>query len=614
MKDFFAEDKAETTAKEDGSSVNTRSTDSTTMAGSPNDFEDFACWDTKPSNHSERKSTRQAMKQSYVPKRWGSTGALASRKSRFSDIVEEDGFQSFSGSEHGVVPKLSPIGRPVRANSTGTKPLSESEHGVPKFSPVGRPVGRPVRANSTGTQPRRVNSVGGTGVVVGRSRSPGRMKLVPSNLASSGDFESPFSKKSLSSHLSPGLGQDDAVNRIHMRDAFDIDPFDDSQTLGEVKDFTEGNEEDDQLFVTGTVKSSKKSPKSSIWDQAIDGNTGTLPLKYDDLKSEIEDMRKSVHNQEKEMERQIQVRDDLIKKLAEQLEVAQDDQSRSSKKSKSKKSSKKERKKDGKRLSRSEHKQERRGSTGGLSSPKAERAKRRGSTSGISEKKERMRRRSSVIGDKAEKVRRSKDSDDEEDSTPEKAQRRSSLGSSKSDKQKRRSSMGGVDKRERKKSSSKKTAESKKERQKEELTDAVLTLLSGESSHSSLERKKSKTPRRNGSLSKSSSHSRVSTRSSRSTRSTRSKTSTRSKRSEKKKRSKSKTPLSERTLMSEMSVSEVGEEDELEEEKKPKKKDRKEKKEKKQKKEKKKKKERRPSEVEAEGKGMGLTPMLDVLV
>jgi hypothetical protein len=101
-----------------------------------------------------------------------------------------------------------------------------------------------------------------------------------------------------------------------MRDALDIDPFGDDHSLGVIEDFTEDDDADDDLFIAdnasiisggasmlstssrSNMSNSGKKP-SGTWNQFMQVAASDKRDKFDALASDVEEMQKSVHQQEK---------------------------------------------------------------------------------------------------------------------------------------------------------------------------------------------------------------------------------------------------------------------------------------------------------------------------
>eukprot|EP00980_Cylindrotheca_fusiformis_P003069 scaffold713_cov131-Cylindrotheca_fusiformis.AAC.27 len=126
---------------------------------------------------------------------------------------------------------------------------------------------------------------------------------------------------------------------LDTQDVFDLDPFDDSHILGEIDAFS--IDEDDEFLSSNksgdslagksagsksrnsasviSVKTTKTS--SASWDDFMEQNQ-RRSKSYDSLQSNVEEMKRSLHETEKEKETEIQKRDEIILKLTEQLRIA----------------------------------------------------------------------------------------------------------------------------------------------------------------------------------------------------------------------------------------------------------------------------------------------------
>lgn len=260
----------------------------------------------------------------------------------------------------------------------------------------------------------------------------------------------------------------------NLKDALGIDPFSDDHSLGSYGDF---DDDDGGVFVSGNASvmsgtasvmsarsarstrsnaSSRAPATAGAWNQLVltAKQKHEKRDKFESLVSDVEDMRKSVHEQEKEMQLQLQKRDELIKKLADQLEVAKGSAPNSTEK-KSKRSKEK-------KLSKSEHKT---GSTSGAIGSHSERgsskSRRRGSVGALGG-------RSSSHGDKVKKKSASSHERSE---------------SRRSDKPSRRKTTDDG------KKSKKRSGGTKSQRRKDEVTDAALAMLIGDVGQKNLEEK-----------------------------------------------------------------------------------------------------------------------------
>lgn len=394
MDEYLYRDTDSLAKRNDTSSVNTptthQSVDSPQNEPAQHDFDFFNL--NQPSTQADRRAARRNQENrglAGLPKQWRSAGTLSSsttanRRDRYSFLNDDsrllssnlrrtsmtpsNGFSSYSTPQQSPKRGLSPKRAHSPQNSTGR--LSLSNH------------------NRRGLSPK--------------SASVARMKLVPSSLKSSTvhSANSPESRRNQVSQsitdalanlplaptmpmgqpLTPGvytrksLLKSDAYQRMsnsmtnlrvdssHHRntplashfknktgmgghDVFDLDPFDDSHSLGVVDGFSTGDEDDD--FFSGnksgesattkslgsksrnsaSATSVKKTKTSSFaWDDFVAKNRIPRSKSYDSLESDVQEMKRSLHEQEKDMEREIQKRDEIIRRLTEQLEMTKGSQ------------------------------------------------------------------------------------------------------------------------------------------------------------------------------------------------------------------------------------------------------------------------------------------------
>lgn len=450
MDDFFYRDTDGLTKRNDSSSINTPTTyhsADTTQEEPKCGFDFFNLHKpSAPSAQAERRAARRAQKiqgLSGLPKKWSSASALSSstsRRDRYagmnddSPLLLSNGFADFPPPPPPSSPK--PVHSP-RLSINGRIGLKSPLLATMKFVPS-PPKSPAVRSagHSPSSRRKQVNEsmTGALGdlppaptMPVGRPMTPGlpsrktlmksdnyqRMSNSMSNLKLHSFDNDNNNNTPVASHFKHKSG-------MGGHDIFELDPFADSHSIGEVNDFSTGDEDDDDFF-SGNNKSADSH--SSTWEQFIAKNK-KKGKKHDRVKSDVDEMRRSMHEQEKDMERELQKKDDIIRMLTEQLEVGKgsfhkskaDGQDSDEKKSKpkdklksksdhgkSKKSSSKvEKQRDADSLSGKRTKQKRRGSAGVLEGAKGEKPKRRGST-GVLDGRKSPRREKRSGGSKKEK-------------------------------------------------------------------------------------------------------------------------------------------------------------------------------------------------------------------
>jgi hypothetical protein len=452
MDEFFYKDTdGLLTKRNDSSSDNTPTTYHSVDSSQEEPQHDFDFFNlNKPSTQAERRAGRRAQKNrglSGLPKKWSSTSALSSssRRDRYagmnddSRLLSSNGFANISPPPYSHKRAHSPrlfINRrlsPKSPSSARMKLVPSSKKSPADESAGLSPFSRREKVNESITD-ALANLPPAPTMPIGRPLTPGESSR--KTLLKSDDYQRMSNSMS---NLKLHSSDDSTPVASHFKhksgmgscDVFELDPFDDSHSLGEVNDFSTGDEDDDDFFSgnkkksgdshsvaskslgsksmnSGSATSVKKTKtSSSTWDQFIAKNE-KKSKKYDNLESDVEEMRKSMHEQEKEMERELQKRDDIIRRLTEQLEVGKgsyhnskaDGQDSDEKKSKSKdkiknksdhgkskKGSKMEKHRDTDNLSGKRTKQKRRGSAGVLEGAKREKLKRRGSTGLLDGKK-----------------------------------------------------------------------------------------------------------------------------------------------------------------------------------------------------------------------------------